>query len=178
MKYLRHILITALFFLSARAEGLDPATQAKVDARIKEITSWASDPVIVKAVVDQNASMPAAYSAMTQEKWKALSVLDPFVRGFTKNTAGAFLKSKKADWVLEAFLSSSSGVKVALLSKTSNWSHAGKPKHEDPMKGKTWQGVIEMDESTGLQQLQIAVPVLSEGKAVGSLVVGLSLSKI
>jgi hypothetical protein len=46
------------------------------------------------------------------------------------------------------------------------------------MNGKTWQGTIEVDESTGLQQIQIAVPVLSDGKPIGSLVVGLSVSTL
>jgi hypothetical protein len=46
------------------------------------------------------------------------------------------------------------------------------------MQGKPWQGPVEVDESSGQQQLQIAVPVLDGGKPIGSLVVGLSLSKL
>ena len=46
------------------------------------------------------------------------------------------------------------------------------------MSGKVWQGVVELDESTGLQQIQVSVPVLAEGQAVGSLVVGVSVSKL
>jgi hypothetical protein len=46
------------------------------------------------------------------------------------------------------------------------------------MSGKSWQGKVEVDESTGLQQVQVAVPVLDNGQAIGSLVVGLSLSKL
>jgi hypothetical protein len=69
---------------------------------------------------------------MTQDKWKGLSILDPFVRSFTKNEAADFLKSKKSDIVNEAFLSGSDGLKVASLAKTTNWSHKGKPKHDVP----------------------------------------------
>ena len=47
-----------------------------------------------------------------------------------------------------------------------------------PMSGKTWQGEVEVDESSGLQQLQVAVPVLDSGKPIGSLVVGLSIGKL
>jgi hypothetical protein len=35
-----------------------------------------------------------------------------------------------------------------------------------------------MDESTGLITVQVAVPVLDGGKAVGSIVVGLTVSKL
>jgi hypothetical protein len=170
--------LTLLAVLTHAAEGLDPAVQAKVDAQLKVIQTWAGDPVIVKGVKAQNASLPPDCAAMTQDKWKSLTVLDPFVRGFTKNECGEFLKAKKSDTVSEAFLSDAAGLKVAFLGKTTNWSHKGKPKHDVPMTGKTWQGPVEVDESTGLQQLQVAVPVLDDGKPIGSLVVGLSLSKL
>jgi hypothetical protein len=80
--------------------------------------------------------------------------------------------------VSEAFLSGADGFKVAFLSKPTNWSHKGKPKHDVPMTGKTWQGPVEVDESTGTQQVQVAVPVKDGGKVIGSLVVGLSVDKL
>lgn len=173
-------LLLALTIATAlRAASLDdPAAQAKVEARITEIKAWAASPVIVAAVKAHNTSAPAEHTAITQDKWKSLTVLDPLVRSFSKNEAGAFLKTKKAGWVTEAFLSDASGAKVAFLSKPSGWSHGGKPKHDVPMTGQTWQGAVEVDESSGLQQLQVAVPVLDGGQPVGSLVVGLSLLKI
>jgi hypothetical protein len=163
---------------SACADGLSAELQAKVDARLKEIQAWASSPEIVAAVKAQNANPPAEHAAVTQDKWKELTVLDPFVRGFSKNPVAEFLKSKKDAAVTEAFVSGANGTKVAFLAKTSGWSHKGKPKHDVPMTGKTWQGPVEKDESTGLEQVQVAVPVLDDGKAVGSLVVGLGLSKL
>jgi hypothetical protein len=160
------------------AEALDPALQAKVDAQIKQIQALAADPVIVNAVKAQNASLPADYAAMTQDKWKSVTIMDPFVRSFTKNEAGQFLKSRKSDAISEAFLSDAAGNKVAFLSKPTNWSHKGKPKHDVPMTGKVWQGAVELDESSGTQQVQVAVPVLDGDKPIGSLVVGLSLGKL
>lgn len=175
-------LFLSLAFLviatGAHAADLDPAVQAKVDGKIAELKTWAADPVIVGAVAAHNAQLPTDHAAMNQDKWKALSLLDPFVRSFTKNPAGAFLKSKKSDWVAEAFLSDAKGLKVAFLAKTSSWSHAGSPKHDVPMTGKTWEGTLAVDESSGLQQLQVAVPVLQNGQPIGSLVVGLSLGKL
>jgi hypothetical protein len=173
------LLLALVFTTALRAASLDDATaQAKVDARVSEIKVWAADPVIVAAVKAHNAAVPPEHAALTQDKWKALSVLDPLVRAFSKNEAGMFLKTKKAEWITEAFLSDAHGLKVGFLAKTSNWSHAGKPKHDEPMAGKTWQGTVEVDESSGLQQLQVSVPVIDEGKPIGSLVVGLSLPKI
>jgi len=172
------VLTCVAAFTGLRAADLEPEQQAKVDAKIAVVKTWAADATIVAAVAAHNAQLPADQAAMIQEKWKSLTVLDPFVRSFSKNPAGEALKAKKADWTTEAFVSDVKGLKVCFLSKPTNWSHAGKPKHDVPMTGKSWQGTIEVDESTGLQQIQIAVPVLKDGQPIGSLVVGLSLSKI
>lgn len=162
----------------ARAEALAPEKQALLDAKLPEIKALAADAAIVKAVVAQNAALPASYAAMTQEKWKTLTVLDTFVRGFSKNEAGATLKAHKTAWLSEAFVNDAKGVKVGFLSKTTGWSHATSAKHTQPMAGQIWQGSVELDESTGLQQVQVAVPVVADGHPVGSLVVGVSVSKL
>jgi hypothetical protein len=160
------------------AEALNSALQAKVDAQIKAIQGWAGDPVIVNAVKAQNAGLSADAAAMTQDKWKDLSKLDPFVRSFDKNPAGVFLKSKRSDIVIRAFLCDASGLKVAFTTKTLGWSHKGDPKHEVPMTGKTWQGPVEQDKASGYEQIQVAVPVFDGDKSIGSLTVGLNVSKL
>ena len=176
----RLLLIAALMLgrTLATAEDLSPAIQAKIDAKIAAITTWAADPIIVEAVRAHNAAVPAEQAALTQDKWRSLTVLDPLVRGFSKNPAGQFLKGKKDDIVTEAFVSDAAGLKVGFIAKTSNWCHQGKPKHDVPMTGKHWQGPVEVDESSGQQQLQVAVPVLDGGKPIGSLVVGLSITRL
>jgi hypothetical protein len=182
MKILRLSFILALalaaLLRNAAAQSITPAIQAKIDAKFQEITAWAADPVIVEAVRAHNAGLPPDQAGLTQEKWTAMTVLDPLVRSFSKNAAGAFLKAKKDDIVTLPFLSDATGYKVAFTAKTTNWCHKGAPKHEVPMTGKTWQGPIELNQATGLQQIQIAVPVLDGGKPIGSLVVGLSLTKL
>lgn len=172
------VAFVTLFSQVARAEKPDAKVQAAIDAKVKAVQAWASDPAIIAAVKEQNATLPADYAAMTQDKWKGLTVMDPFVRSFTKNAAGTFLKGKKDDFIAEAFLSAADGKKVAFLAKTSNWSHQGKPKHDDPMKGKIWQGEIEVDESSGVQCVQVSVPVLDGDKAIGVLTVGFNVSKM
>lgn len=149
-----------------------------LDKQIEVVKTWASDAVVVNAVKAQNATPSEVYKAMTQDAWKALPVLDSKVRDLSKNAVAEFIKSKKTEAVSEAFVNAADGTKVALLSKTSSWSHATSGKHKDPMANKTWIGEIELDESTGSQQIQVSVPVLDGGKAIGSMVVGFSISKL
>jgi hypothetical protein len=177
-RLLRFLALAASLLAVASAQTVTPAVQTKIDAHLKQIAAWAAEPNIVEAVRAHNAALPPEQASLTQEKWRAATVLDPVVRGFTKNPAGVFLKSKKTDIVTEAFVSDAAGLKVAFIAKTSNWSHKGKDKHDVPMTGKTWQGPVEVDESSGQQQLQVAVPVLDGGKPIGSLVVGLSVTKL
>jgi hypothetical protein len=183
MKHTSHLALTLAFVLASGAsatlaEELTTDQQSRVEAQLKEIQVWASAPAIVSAVRAQNAGLPADYTSMNQDKWKGLTVLDPLVRNLTKTPAAEFLKTRKTDIVTEAFVSDANGNKVGFLSKTSSWNHKGKDKHDVPMTGKTWKGPVETDDSTGLRQVQVAVPVLDGDKPIGSLVVGLSLSRL
>jgi hypothetical protein len=178
---MRILKATALLaFLAAGGFGqqLSPDLKAKVDARLKQIQSWSTDATIVAAVKAYNTAPPAEAKEMTNDKWKALSILDPAVRGLTRNPLAAYLKSKQDAAIAECFVSGADGGKVAFLSKTTSWSHKGKDKHMQPMAGKSYTGPMEVDESTGIQQVQVAVPVLNGGKPIGSIVVGLSVSRL
>src|SRR5689334_4409336 len=93
----------------AGAADLDAAQQSKIDAKVKEIQSWAAMPAIVDAVKAYNSAKSPDAAAMDQSKWAGLSVMDPFVRGLTKNAAAEALKAKKGEVVAEAFVSGADG---------------------------------------------------------------------
>jgi hypothetical protein len=182
MKFERNRLMieVALVFclVGGCAAQMAPELKAKVDAKARELNSWSTDTEMVSAVKAYNNEQPQASREMNNEKWKSLTILDPFVRSFSNNSLGQYLKGKKSPAVAEIFVSGADGGKVAFLSKTTSWSHKGKPKHDVPMTGKTWIGPIEMDESTGQQQVQVAVPVMDAGKPIGSIVVGLKTAAL
>ena len=175
MRRNRWISTIALVFSMAAccAAQLDPAMKAKVDLKAREIGAWSTDLKIVSAVKAYNTAPPKGSREMTNEKWNELTILDPFVRSFSNCELGQYLKRKRSPQIAEIFVSGSDGGKVAFLSKTTYWSHKGKAKHDVPMTGKTWIGPLELDESTGQQEVQVAVPVLDQGKPIGSIVVGL-----
>src|SRR3989442_13749363 len=68
------------------------AIQAELDRQKKVIAGWAADPVIVKAVADQNAKGP--FPGMDNATGKALPRSNPFVPPSQPNRAGKFLPSK------------------------------------------------------------------------------------
>lgn len=163
---------------SVMAAAPSPELRAKVQAKAKAMQWMSTDPKVVAAVRQSNANPPAETKTMTQEKWKSLPVLDPIVRGLSKNALAEYLKTRRDPAVSELFVSGSNGTKVALFNKTTSWSHKGKEKHEVPMTGKTWIGPVEVDESTGVEQVQIGIPVLDSGKPIGSIVIGFEVTKL
>lgn|SRR5262245_7343567 len=181
-QYVTRVFVIAVavgaFGSAANAQTVDAAVQVKLDNQVNAIRAWAADPVIVAAVKAINAGEPADNAAMTEDKWSTMSILDPFVRAFSRNDAAGVLKARKGDEVSEAFISAANGDKVAFLAKTTSWCHKGKAKHDAPMAGRNWQGPIEVDKSSGVQQIQLSVPVLDGGKPIGSLVVGFAISKM
>jgi len=175
-------MFALLVSVPAQAEkfSITPAVQTELDKQKKLLVTWASTPVIVNAVKAQNIKGPIA--GMDNLQWKAMRRSDPRIDEFQSNDAGAFLKSKldgSANLYSEAFLSAASGEKVAFVEKTSSYIHKGAAKFDVPFTtGATWQGVPEFDESSQTYAIQLSVPVNSDGKAVGVLVVGVSLVQL
>lgn len=184
MRFLKEIQTIAISGIVAGAAWaafeITPAVQKEVDRHVGQVKLWAADPVIVKAVVAQNEK--GSIAGMDNQKWKAVRRSDPLVKAFQSSPAGQYLTKKVTEsngTYSEAFLSGSQGQKVAFFEKTTSYTHKGAPKFETPFtSGKTWQGRPEFDESSQTHQVQVAIPVLSGGKPVGVLVVGISLTKL
>lgn len=183
MKYLKNLFSAVAMLLAVSAWAafeLTPAVQTKLDQSIETIKGWAAEPAMVEAVKAQNQKGPIA--DMDNAKWKTVRRSDDLIKGFQNNEAAKLLRQKlEASQGLysEAFLNASQGEKVAFVEKTSSYAHKGQPKFDTPFNGsKTWQGQPEFDESSQTHQIQVAVPVLADGKAIGVLVAGINLTKL
>jgi len=153
--------------------------QAKLSAEIKQLEAFSTDPLVVSAVKSYNATAPSAEAkGMTNEKWHSLTLFDPFVRAIGKSPLSEYLKTKRDDEIAKIFVSGADGGKVGFDAKTEHWTHKGMPKHEVPMGGKMWTGGVKLDDSTGLQMIQVGLPVLEGGKPIGSIVFGLRADKL
>ncbi len=151
----------------------------KLEAEIKQLKSFSTDPQVVSAVKAYNSTTPSPEAlAMTNEKWHSLTLFDPFVRAVGKTALSSYLKTKHDDVIAKVFVSGADGGKAGFDAKTEHWTHKGMPKHEVPMSGKVWTGSVKLDDSTGLQMIQVGLPVLDEGKPIGSIVFGLRADKL
>jgi len=152
--------------------------QEKITWQVWNASGWAGNPIVVEAVLAQNAKGPIP--GMDNAKWKKVPEGDAIVQGFINNEAGKFLQTElaKTDGIcVSAFLNAAQGEKVAFTDKTGSYIHKGSAKFDVPFTtGKTWQGKPELEEKVYL--IQISVPVLSDGKPIGALVVEIDGTKL
>ena len=179
-------VFTGLLMTAVISSAISPVSAADLPADLKAaidkatpaLTAIASSESVVTAVKQRNESTPPAVAAMTNTKWKSLSILSPEVKSYAKNSVAQYLNKNKPAYVAELFLSAADGTKIAFLSKPTSWTHKGNAKHDLPMQGKHWIGEIETDESTGVKQIQVSLPVLDGKKPIGSIVFGLDIVKV
>jgi len=152
--------------------------QERITWQVWNANGWAASPILVEAVLAQNQRGPIA--GMDNEKWKTVPESDGLVKGFLDNVAGKFLQAEiaKTEGVcIGAFLNAAQGEKVAFTKKTASYIHKGSEKFDVPFAtGKLWQGKPEREGK--IYVIQFSVPVLSEGKPIGALVVDIDGSKM
>ncbi len=152
--------------------------QEKITWQVWNANGWAASPIVIEAVLAQNAKGPIP--GMDNAKWKKVPESDAIVQGFINNEAGKFLKAEmaKTDGICTgAFLNAANGEKVAFTDKTGSYIHKGSAKFDVPFTtGKTWQGKPELEDNVYI--IQISVPVLSDGKPIGALVVEIDGTKL
>jgi hypothetical protein len=155
--------------------------QTRITWQVWNADGWAANPLLVEAVLAQNKKGPIP--GMDNAKWKTVPESDAIVQGFIENDVAKFLKAEMANTdgiCTGAFLNAAQGEKVAFSDKkTGSYIHKGSAKFDAPFaSGKSWQGKPELDGSGKVYEIQISVPVLSEGKPIGVLVVELNGTRL
>jgi hypothetical protein len=174
------VLIALLSVSMAWSFELTSQVQAELEKQKAAIARWAAEAAIVAAVKEQNAKGPLP--GMDNATWKTTRRSDPAVKAFQTSAAGQLLRARVESGggtYNEAFLNGAKGEKVAFVEKTTSYIHAGQAKFDVPYgTGKAWQGKPEFDDSSQTHAIQISVPVLADGKAIGVLVVGVNLTHL
>jgi hypothetical protein len=175
------LAVTSLFSASAK---LDPAVQAQVEARIAVVQQWASDPIVVQAVRDANASPRAMDEiAAIDREWEAATGVTPFMRTLIEHPAARRLKELRSSSpeIQEAFLTDALGANVAITNKTSDFYQGDEAQYLDAFnqgKGGVHVGELSLDESIHSYSIHVGVPVLDEGKPIGVLLAAVNVEKL
>ncbi|BFM14494.1 hypothetical protein R50073_06770 [Maricurvus nonylphenolicus] len=144
----------------------------------------ASNEVLVNAVAKQNAEKLTLETITARDKtWTTTDSSDSFKQAMLASEAGTFLQNliSSTGSYTEAFITDNQGANVATYPLTSDYWQGDEDKFIKAFSGKTgnvYIGNMEWDESSQFNAVQISVPVLENGDAIGVMVVGVKLSHV
>lgn len=176
-------LLTGILPLSAgAADEFTPALGAFFDS---QVAGWAQDPVLVAAILAQNAqsaSYDAARIAALDRQWEEELALDrgPLQDAVLRSSAAGFLRDRVAESkgaLTEAFVTDAKGLNVAASDATSDYWQGDEDKFTQVFPAPEGRLIsdVELDESTQRYQGQVSVTVVdpATGQAVGMLTVAI-----
>jgi len=151
---------------------------------VKDVEQAAANPAVVAAVKDQNAQGMSLSKIQEMDKtWMAAQRPTAFMNSLTENEAAKALAKIEASkpFMVEFILTDNQGANVAITGMTSDYWQGDEPKFTNAFadgKGNTYIARPQKDKSTGEVISQVSVPVMSNGKAIGTLTVGVRADKL
>jgi hypothetical protein len=186
------ILLTLFFWgngLFAASQPFAAEILKKIRLETDTISSWATLPLLVNAVKAQNAENLSIDTILKRDTaWIKIfeskgAPSDLMIR-LQNSPAGKWLKTLRKQSqgkYRESFLCDNKGALVATSNITSDYFQGDEAKWIDCYNngnGKTFIEAPEYDESSDGMLIKISVPVLTEGKTIGVLVVGVKFQAL
>lgn len=155
---------------------------------VPEVQAAAANPTVISAVKAQNAQgLTLAKIKDTDQAWLAVTKAGKpptdFMKSYVSNAAAKALTGieKSKPYLVEFILTDNQGANVAVTDITSDYWQGDEPKFANSYadgKGATYIARPQRDKSTGEVISQVSVPVMSDGKAIGTLTVGVRINKL
>ena len=143
--------------------------------------TWGTDPAIVAAVQAQNAkAIPMSTVHDLDERWQMAFEKEDFMVPYLENPVAEAMRAleAKASYVTESFVMDNQGAIVAATQRTSDYWQGDEDKFTESFRdgaGAVHTSAVEFDESADTYLVQVSVPVLSEGKAIGAVTLGVDI---
>ena len=161
-----------------------PLIDAERERLVALAKAVAADPAVVAAVRSQNARrVPLAEIQQVDKAWTAAKGVDARMQALMDNACARALKRAQADHpeIAEAFAMDNQGANVCMTNRTSDYwqgDEAKWVKSFDEGRGGVFVDAPKFDDSAGGYLVQVSVPVMVGGKAIGAVTVGVSLDRI
>jgi hypothetical protein len=179
-------LLIVLTLVTSTAGAQQDISKAELEellrVKVRTVQHMALNPLLVRAVRQQNASGLTAEEVARRDKaWSATKELTPFKLSLQSSPAGRFLKQQieRSTSFNEAFLTDHQGANVAAFPATSDYWQGDEDKWSSSYNGgngHVYIGALKLDESTNTVAAQVSAPVLDRGNTIGVLVVGVTIN--
>lgn len=165
----------------------EEAPEALITFAKKEFKILASNPIIVKAVKEENAKHKSLDSIKaTDQKWQDTIGVDDFMRAMMESDCAKHLIAlqKEMEFLDEIFVMDNQGANVAMTNKTSDYWQGDEDKFQKSFnkgKGGIDVGEVEFDESAQAYLVQISLPVIAidaetkEETVIGAITIGINI---
>ncbi len=176
------MLVTVLWLCSGVAYAEE--IPASVKALVPKLQEWGRNPVLVTAVKEQNnLGMDLTTIRAKDEVWIATEGLNDDMKALMSSNAARTLLEleRSAPYFLELFLMDNQGANVAMTNKTSDYWQGDEEKFTESFahgKGAVYIGDVTFDKSAQAYLVQVSVPVMDAGHAIGALTVGINLDEL
>lgn len=162
----------------------EPAPQKVKDLTESRLVALGSDPVIVAAVEAANAEGKTLDQIKTKDaEWMKTAGVADYMRALMDSECGKHLRKlqESAPYFAEIFVMDNQGANVAMTDKTSDYWQGDEAKFIQSYKGGAGAvhfSDIIFDDSSQAYLVQVSVPVMAGGKAVGAITFGIDLDDL
>lgn len=162
------------------AQGKD-VPRSLVKFTNESLAAIGRDAQLVEFVATSNASpQDVAKLRELDTKWQKKDGIEDLVKALLDSACSARLAKtiSACRFVPEAFIMNAQGTIIGETNRTSTYWKGEQEKFTAAYKGGAgaiWYGKLEFDESTKTNVVQISVPVLKDGKAVGVICFGINV---
>lgn len=149
-----------------------------------ELVKIGSDQTIVRAVKLENAKQKSLSQIQAMdEKWKATAGIADFMKAFMQNDCATVLNKivESKQFFAEIFVMDNQGANVCQTDKTSDYWQGDEAKFNKSFangSGAVFVDDVEFDDSTQAYLVQVSVPVMDSGKAIGAITFGIDVDKV
>ena len=178
------ILSIAIVLGSASALAASDYNKEKLDEVVAKLKQTGTDATLIAAVNKQNGeNLSMSTISSRDKKWQSTSGLDDFMKGLMSNAAAKRLAQieKENKVIVESFLMDKKGANVAMTNKTSDYWQGDEAKFTKSFsggKGSVHIGKAKFDKSAQAYTIQVSVPVMSDGHAIGAITYGVNVDDL
>lgn len=148
------------------------------------LAAWGSEAALIDAVKAQNAKGITLDAIKERDAdWRKVEGLDAEMQAMMNSPAAKRMSEleKSQPYFFELFLMDNQGANVAMTNKTSDYWQGDEAKWQESFKGGAGAvhiGEVEFDESAQDYLVQISVPVMEGGKAIGAITIGVNIDDL
>ena len=181
MKHKLIVVLAGVMVLAAINVAAEEAPKELVDWVEAVLLDYSSDETILEAVEAENAKGKTLSQIQNVDgDWKDTPGIASFMEPILNSPTADYLRTlqEQYDFLAEIFVMDNLGANVAMTDKTSDYWQGDEAKFKNSFSdgaGSTFIDEVEFDDSAQCYMVQVSIPVMKGGKAIGAITFGVDL---